>query len=87
MRVGKDDRDYVMGEREAQLFILCLYFLIVAKLHFNKMFVSSKCLSSFLVPGHGLGGRELNGDQGQREGKRWCREEGGSPLGPQHSFL
>lgn len=43
------------------MFTLGLYFLIVAKLRVNKVFVSSKCPSSFLSP---AGARPGAGEQG-----------------------
>lgn len=75
---GKDEGARVTGcERGARLFTFPLgpHFLIVAKLHDNKVFVSSKCPSSFLSPAGawpGVAGRELNGGRGPKEGKRRC---------------
>lgn len=79
MWAGKGGWDYVTGEREAQLFTLGLYFLIVAKLHVNKVFVSSRCPSSFLSPAGawpGAGGQGVEWWSGQREEGKGCGEEG-----------
>lgn len=72
----------MMGEREAQLFTLSLYFLIVAKLHVNKVFVSSKRSSSFLSPAGawpGAGGQGVEW-QSRAEGGGGGVQGGGAVL-------
>ena len=71
----KDEGACVTGcERNTQLFTFypSPHFFPVAKLHDNKVFVSSKWPSSFLSPAGawpGVAGGELNGRRGSREGR------------------